>query len=109
MRGEQARHDFISSRALTLVLAHTQNISRNPTQPDDTHYSFEQAILWDKHTQQQGEALYAVNRRDQSTGAYQTAASAVVWNFSGDGTSKNNAGDSVVWGGEVHLSPSPNG
>jgi len=108
-RGEQARHNFISARALTSVLAQTQNLSRDPTQPDDTHYSFEQAILWDKHTQQQGESLYAVNRGDQSTGAYQTLASAVVWNFNGDGTSKNAAGDAVLWGGEVHLAPSPNG
>ena len=108
-RGEQARHNFISSRALVSVLAQTQCISRNPTQPDDTHYSFEQAVLFDQHRQEAGEGLVEVNRGDESVGAYQTLGSGVVWNLSGDGTSRNEQGAAVFWAGEVHVAPSPLG
>jgi len=102
--GEAARHNFITSHPQTSVIVETQNVSVNATQPDDTHFAFEQAILWDKHTQMNGEALEAVNRGDQSSGAYETLASGVVWNFYGDGV--NLPG---FPGGGLFLKPSPDG
>ncbi len=86
------------------MIIETQNVSVNATQPDDTHFGFEQAILWDKHTQMGGEALEAVNRGDQSSGAYETIASGVIWNFTGDGV--NLPG---FPGGGIFLKPSPDG
>jgi uncharacterized protein (TIGR03437 family) len=82
----------------------TQNASVNATQPDDTHFAFEQAILWDQHTQLNGEAVEALNRGDQSTGAYETLASGVIWNFYGDGV-----GGRLTYGGALFLKPSPDG
>ncbi|HXP86075.1 MAG TPA: hypothetical protein VN841_15225 [Bryobacteraceae bacterium] len=102
--GEAARHNFITSHPQTSVIVQTQNVSVNATQPDDTHFGFEQAILWDKHSQAGGEALEAVNRGDQSSGAYETLASGVVWNFYGDGV---NLPDFP--GGGLFLKPSPDG
>ncbi len=102
--GEATRHNFITSHPQTSVIVETQNASANATQPDDTHFGFEQAILWDKHTQTGGEALEAVNRGDQSSGAYETIASGVIWNFYGDGV--NLPG---FPGGGLFLKPSPDG
>lgn len=102
--GEAARHNFITSHPQTSVIVETQNVSVNATQPDDTHFGLEQAILWDKHTQTGGEALEAVNRGDESSGAYETIASGVVWNFYGDGV--NLPG---FPGGGIFLKPSPDG
>jgi hypothetical protein len=56
-------------------------VSVNPADPDDTHYAFEQAILWDRHTQSNGEGLESFYRGDESNGAYGTLASRVIWNF----------------------------
>jgi uncharacterized protein (TIGR03437 family) len=102
--GEAARHNFISSHPQTSMFVQTQNVSVNATQPDDTHFAFEQAILWDAHTQTGGEALEAVNRGDESSGAYETLASGVIWNFYGDGVSLPD-----FYGGALFLKPSPNG
>lgn len=102
--GEAARHNFITSHPQTSVIVETQNVSVNATQPDDTHFGFEQAILWDKHTQTGGEALEAVNRGDESGGAYETIASGVIWNFYGDGMSLPD-----WYGGGIFLKPSPDG
>jgi uncharacterized protein (TIGR03437 family) len=102
--GEAARHNFITSHPQTSVIVETQNVSVNATQPDDTHFGFERAILWDKHTQMGGEALEAVNRGDQSSGAYETIASGVIWNFNGDGVSLPG-----FPGGGIFLKPSPDG
>jgi uncharacterized protein (TIGR03437 family) len=102
--GEAARHNFILSHPQTSVVVETQNASVNATQPDDTHFAFEQAILWDKHSQTGGEALEALNRGDESSGAYETLASGVIWNFYGDGVSLPD-----FYGGGLFLKPSPDG
>jgi signal peptidase I len=102
--GEGTRHNFLSSRTLTSMLVYTQCTSVNATQPDDTHHSFGQAILWDKHTQRQGNSLEALNRQRQSTDAYETLGSGVIWNFYGDGVKGQ-----VSSGGEIHVKPSPDG
>jgi uncharacterized protein (TIGR03437 family) len=102
--GEATRHNFITSHPQTSVIVETQNVSVNATQPDDTHFGFEQAILWDKHTQMGGEAIEAVNRGDESDGAYETMASGVIWNFYGDGVSLPD-----WYGGGIFLKPSPDG
>jgi uncharacterized protein (TIGR03437 family) len=102
--GKLARHNFITSHPQTSMIVETQNVSENATQPDDTHFGFEQGILWDKHTQTGGGAIEAVNRGDESTGAYETMASGVIWNFYGDGV--NLPG---FPGGGIFLKPSPDG
>jgi hypothetical protein len=107
--GSGTRHNFISSRTLVSTLAQTQCISLDAADPDDTHFAFEQAILWDRHTQAGGEALHAFDRGNESNGAYETLGSGVVWNFSGDGVGVNSKGIKIFWGGEVHLKPSPYG
>ncbi|HTB09959.1 MAG TPA: hypothetical protein VK752_00235 [Bryobacteraceae bacterium] len=102
--GEATRHNFITSHPQTSMIVETQNVSVNATQPDDTHFGFEQGILWDKHTQLGGEAIEAVNRGDESDGAYETMASGVIWNFYGDGVNLPN-----WYGGGIFLKPSPDG
>lgn len=102
--GEDTRHNFITSHPQTSMVVMTQNASVNATQPDDTHFAFEQAILWDQHSQLNGDALEALNRGDQSTGAYETLASGVIWNFYGDG-----AVGRLTYGGALFLKPSPDG
>ena len=103
-RGENTRHNFISSRSLTSMIVYNRCISVNAADPDDTHYAFEQAILWDKHTQLNGNSLTAFNRGDESSGAYETLASGVIWNFTGDGIA-----GSQPHGGAIYVKPSPNG
>ena len=105
--GEDTRHNFISSRALTSMLVETQNVSLNERDPDDTHFGFEQSILWDRHTQMSGSALEALNRGCDSGGAYETLAYGVIWNFSGDGFKPSNG--VPAQSGEIHVKPSPNG
>jgi len=102
--GEDARHNFISSRSLTSTIVYNRCVSVNAADPDDTHYAFEQAILWDKHTQLNGEGLESFNRGDESNGAYETVASGVIWNFFGDGIP-----GSVPHGGAIYVKPSPDG
>lgn len=102
--GEDTRHNFITSHPQTSMVVETQNVSVNATQPDDTHFAFEQGILWDAHTQQNGEALEALNRGDESTGAYETLAWGAIWNFNGDGVSGR-----LTYGGALFLKPSPDG
>jgi hypothetical protein len=102
--GQDTRHNFISSRSLTSMIVYNRCTSENATDPDDTHYAFEQAILWDKHTQLNGEGLDSFNRGDESNGAYETLASGVIWNFFGDGIA-----GSVAHGGAIHVKPSPDG
>jgi hypothetical protein len=102
--GENTRHNFTSQRALTSMLVMSRCTSVNATQPDDTHHSFEHAILWDKFTQLQGNSIYALNRGNLSTGAYETLGSGVLWNFNGDGVRGR-----LSHGGEVHVKPSPDG
>jgi hypothetical protein len=101
---EDTRHNFISSRSLTSMIVHSRCISVNATEPDDTHYAFEQAILWDVHTQLNGDSLTAFNRGDESNGAYETLASGVIWNFFGDGLPGR-----LPQGGAVFVKPSPDG
>ena len=103
-RGEDTRHNFTSQRAITSLLVMSRCTSVNATQPDDTHHSFEHAILWDKFTQLQGNSIYALNRGNLSTGAYETLGSGVLWNFNGDGGRGR-----LSHGGEVHVKPSPDG
>jgi hypothetical protein len=103
-RAEDTRHNFISSRSLTSMIVYSRCASVNATEPDDTHYAFEQAILWDHHTQLNGESLTAFNRGDESNGAYETLASGVIWNFSGDGLP-----GSLPQGGAIFVKPSPDG
>ena len=103
-RGEDARHNFISSRSLTSVIVYSRCVSVNATEADDTHYAFEQAILWDHHTQLNGDSLTAFNRGDESNGAYETLASGVIWNFFGDGFPGN-----LPQGGAILVKPSPDG
>jgi hypothetical protein len=103
-RGENTRHNFISSRSLTSMIVYNRCISGHADDPDDTHYAFEQAILWDKHTQVNGNSLTAFNRGDESTGAYETLASGVIWNFTGDGVA-----GSQPHGGAIYVKPSPDG
>src|SRR5580704_6516778 len=50
------------------------------------------------------EALEALNRGDESSGAYETLASGVIWNFFGDGVNLPN-----FPGGGLFLKPSPDG
>jgi hypothetical protein len=103
-RGEDTRHNFISSRSLTSLIVYNRCVSVNATEPDDTHYAFEQAILWDNHTQLNGDSLTAFNRGDESNGAYETLASGVIWNFFGDGLPGR-----LPQGGAVFVKPSPDG
>jgi uncharacterized protein (TIGR03437 family) len=106
--GEDNRHNFITSHPQTSMVAQTQNVSVNETEPDDTHYAFEQAILFDKHTQMNGGAIEMLNRGDQSgtvAAAYETLASGVIWNFFGDGVKNQLAS----LNGALYLKPSPDG
>lgn len=102
--GLNTRHNFITSRSLTSMVVMTRCVSENETAPDDTHYAFEQAVLWDKHTQLNGAGLEGFNRGDESNGAYETLASGVIWNFYGDGQKGR-----LPHGGAIYLKPSPNG
>jgi hypothetical protein len=102
--GEDTRHNFISSRSLTSMIVYNRCVSKNAADPDDTHYAFEQAILWDKHTQLNGESLAMFNRGDESNGAYETLASGVIWNFFGDGIA-----GAQPDGGAIYVKPSPDG
>ena len=102
--GEDTRHNFITSHPQTSMIVQTQNTSINEIDPDDTHFGFEQAILWDKHTQLNGGALEMLNRGDQSGGAYETLASGVIWNFYGDGVRNN-----LTLNPALYLKPSPDG
>jgi len=102
--GENTRHNFISERSLTSMLVMSRCTSVNATQPSDTHHSFEHAILWDRFTQLQGDAIYALNRGDLSTGAYETLGSGVIWNFYGDGLRGR-----LSHGGGIYVKPSPDG
>ena len=102
--GEDTRHNFISSRSLSSMIVYNRCVSENAADPDDTHYAFEQAILWDKHTQLNGEELAAFNRGDESNGAYETLASGVIWNFFGDGMA-----GLMPYGGAIYVKPSPDG
>jgi len=103
-RGEDTRHNFISSRSLTSMIVYSRCVSVNATEPDDTHYGFEQAILWDDHMQLNGDSLTAFNRGDESNGAYETLASGVIWNFTGDGQPGR-----LPQGGAIFVKPSPDG
>jgi hypothetical protein len=103
-RSENTRHNFISSRSLTSMIVYNRCISGHADDPDDTHYAFEQAILWDKHTQVNGNSIMAFNRGDESGGAYETLASGVIWNFTGDGVA-----GSQPHGGAIYLKPSSDG
>jgi uncharacterized protein (TIGR03437 family) len=106
--GEDNRHNFITSHPQTSMVVQTQNVSVNETEPDDTHYAFEQAILFDKHTQMNGGAVEMLNRGDQSgttAAAYETLASGVIWNFAGDGVKNHLAS----LNGALYLKPSPDG
>jgi hypothetical protein len=103
-RGEDTRHNFISSRPLTSMVVYNRCVSMNATEPDDTHFGFEQALLWDFHTQSNGEGFAAFNRGDESGGAYETLASGVIWNFHGDGIAGR-----LAHGGAIYVKPSPNG
>ena len=106
--GEDNRHNFITSHPETSMVVQTQNVSVNETEPDDTHYAFEQAIVWDKHSQMNGAAIEMVNRGDESgttAAAYETLASGVVWNFYGDGVKNQLAS----LNGALYLKPSPDG
>ena len=106
--GEDNRHNFITSHPQTSMVVMTQNTSVNETEPDDTHYAFEQAILWDKHTQMNGGAIEMLNRGDESgttAAAYETLASGVIWNFFGDGVKNHLAS----LNGALYLKPSPDG
>ncbi|MBS1859348.1 MAG: hypothetical protein JST11_28500 [Acidobacteria bacterium] len=106
--GEDNRHNFITSHPQTSVVVLTQNVSINETEPDDTHYAFEQAILWDKHTQLNGGAIEMLNRGDESgsvSAAYETLASGAIWNFYGDGARNHLAS----LNGALYLKPSPDG
>jgi hypothetical protein len=102
--GEDTRHNFTSQRSFTSMLVISRCTSVNATQPSDTHHSFEHAILWDRFTQLQGDSIYALNRGAESTGAYETLGSGVVWNFYGDGVRGR-----LSHGGGVHVKPSPDG
>jgi Pectate lyase superfamily protein len=102
--GENNRHNFISSRSLTSMIVYTRCVSSNATQPDDTHFGLEQALLWDKHTQLNGESLTEFNRGEESGGGHETLLSGVVWNFFGDGIKGR-----VSVGGGVYLKPSADG
>ena len=102
--GEDTRHNFTSQRSFTSMLVMSRCTSVNATQPSDTHHSFEHAILWDRFTQLQGDSIYALNRGDESTGAYETLGSGVIWNFYGDGVRGR-----LSHGGGVHVKPSPDG
>lgn len=103
-QASNTRHNFTSQRALTSMLVYSGSTSSNSTMPDDTHHSFEQAILWDMHTQKSGSALSGLDRGDSSVGAYETLASGVVWNFYGDGKTGK-----LSHGGQIDLKPSPDG
>lgn len=106
--GEDNRHNFITSHPQTSAVVHTQDVSMNETEPDDTHYAFEQAILWDKHTQLNGGAIEMLNRGDESgsvSAAYETLASGAIWNFYGDGARNHLAS----LNGALYLKPSPDG
>ena len=106
--GEDNRHNFIASHPQTSMVVMTQDTSVNETEPDDTHYAFEQAILWDKHTQLNGGAMEMLNRGDQSgttSAAYETLASGLIWNFYGDGVKNHLAS----LNGALYLKPSPDG
>jgi len=106
--GEDNRHNFIISHPQSSMIVETQNLSVSETEPDDTHYAFEQAILWDKHTQLNGGAIEMLNRGDESgsiSAAYETLASGAIWNFFGDGARNHLAS----LNGALYLKPSPDG
>jgi hypothetical protein len=102
--GLNTRHNFISSRSLTSMVVYSRCASESAADPDDTHYAYEQAILWDRHTQLNGNSLTAFNRGDESNGGYETLATGVIWNFFGDGIP-----GSQPHGGAIYVKPSPDG
>lgn len=101
---EDCRHNYICGRTSTSTVVISRCTSKNASLEDDTHHSFVQSVLWDKHSQVDGGSVLALNRGDESIGAYETLGSGVIWNFHGDG-----AKGRLAHGGEIHIKPSPDG
>jgi hypothetical protein len=102
------RHNFTNEYAMTNMVVYTRcnsiktisNSASVTMECDDTHFAYSQRLLWDMHSQS-GTGLLAENRDTQSSGAYETFAGGVVWNYSG--TSSNPLGN---WqAGSVQCSP----
>ncbi|MEI7542819.1 MAG: glycosyl hydrolase family 18 protein, partial [bacterium] len=101
--GQEARHNFILSRALANYVVMTQCTSLAAMESEDTHFGFSHAILKDKYYQGNGNALNGYNRWTTSGNAYESLGTGVVWNFYGDGYPG-------PWhGAELNLSPSSDG
>jgi hypothetical protein len=101
--GQEARHNFIISRALSHYVVITRCSSFDAMESEDTHFGFAHAILKDKYVQGNGNATNGYNRGTTSGNAYESLGTGALWNFYGDGYHGQ-------WhGAEVNLSPSGNG
>lgn len=101
--GEQARHNFILSRALAHYVVMTQCVSLDSAQCEDTHFGFSHALLRDKFYQGNGNAFNGYNRWTTSGNAYESYGTGANWNLDTDGYGGQ-------WhGGELNISPSNSG
>ena len=101
--GEQARHNFILSRALSHYVVMTQCVSLDAAQSEDTHFGFSHALLRDKFYQGNGNAYNGYNRWTTSGNAYESYGTGANWNLETDGYGGQ-------WhGGELNISPSNSG
>lgn len=102
-RGEQTRHNFILSRALSHNVVMTQCESFDSMECEDTHFGFSHAILRDKFVMGNGNAYSGYNRWTTSGNAYESFGSGAVWNLYGDGYGGQ-------WhGAELNINPSVSG
>lgn len=79
-----SRHNFIISRAPSHYIVFSQCDSFNAELGEDTHYSLSHAVLRDKYTQRNGNAIDGFNRGSDSSGAYESFGTGAIWNFYGD-------------------------
>lgn len=101
--GEQARHNFILSRALSHYVVMTQCESFDAAESEDTHFGFAHALLRDQFIMGNGNALNGYNRWTTSGNAYESFGTGAVWNLYGDGYQGQ-------WhAAEVNINPSSDG
>jgi hypothetical protein len=101
--GQETRHNFILSRALSHYVVMTQCSSFDSAQCEDTHFGFSHALLRDKFVMGNGNAYSGYNRWTTSGNAYESFGTGAVWNLYGDGYGGQ-------WhGAELNINPSSSG
>ncbi|MCE5300424.1 MAG: glycoside hydrolase family 18 protein [Spirochaetia bacterium] len=101
--GEETRHNFIVSRALSHYVVMTHCKSIDSRQGEDTHFGFAHAILRDDYYQSNGNNLNGYNRGITSSNAYESYLTGALWNCAGDGYA------GIYYGGTINITPASYG